>query len=64
MVDAFTMSYQAAGVTSDLEDEALTQLVKRIRSTWPTQGIGRVAVGHWLFCQRSRSWRDRSCNHG
>ena len=49
MVDTFTRSYQAAGVNTDLEEEALTQLVKRIRPTWPTQGLGRVVLDIGYF---------------
>jgi phosphoribosylformylglycinamidine cyclo-ligase len=49
MASTFTTSYHAAGVNTDREDEALKRLVKHIRPTWPTQGIGRVALDIGYF---------------
>jgi phosphoribosylformylglycinamidine cyclo-ligase len=49
MASTYTTSYQAAGVNTDQEDEALKRLVKHIRPTWPTHGIGRVALDIGYF---------------
>jgi len=49
MTSTYTTSYQAAGVNTDQEDEALKRLVKHIRPTWPTHGIGRVALDIGYF---------------
>ena len=49
MADRFTASYQAAGVNTDREEEALKRLVKHILPTWPSHGIGRVALDIGYF---------------
>lgn len=49
MGSPYTTSYQAAGVSTDQEDEALKRLVKHIRPTWPAHGIGRVALDIGYF---------------
>jgi phosphoribosylformylglycinamidine cyclo-ligase len=49
MASTFTTGYQAAGVNTDREDEALKRLVHHIRPTWPVQGIGRVALDIGYF---------------
>ena len=49
MASTFTTSYQAAGVNTDQEVEALKRLVKHLRPTWPTQGMGRVALDIGYF---------------
>jgi phosphoribosylformylglycinamidine cyclo-ligase len=49
MSSTFTTNYHAAGVNVDQEGEALKRLVKHLRPTWPTQGIGRVALDIGYF---------------
>jgi phosphoribosylformylglycinamidine cyclo-ligase len=49
MANTFTTRYQAAGVDTDREDQALTRLVKHIKPTWPTHGTGRVALDIGYF---------------
>ena len=49
MAFTFTTGYQAAGVNTDQENEALKRLVKHLRPTWPTQGTGRVALDIGYF---------------
>jgi phosphoribosylformylglycinamidine cyclo-ligase len=49
MASTFTTSSHAAGVHVDQEGEALKRLVKHIRPTWPTQGLGRVALDIGYF---------------
>src|SRR5687768_6136255 len=44
MASPFTTSYHAAGVNTDREAEALQRMVKHLRSTWPSRGLGRVAL--------------------
>jgi phosphoribosylformylglycinamidine cyclo-ligase len=49
MASTVPMGYQAAGVDTDREDGALQSLIRRIRPTWPTTGIGRVLLDIGYF---------------